>query len=491
MTPAAPIALPAVDLGVVAPIVVAAVTAMVLMVLSAALSPRRSGILAGVALVGLAIALVADLGLWGASRAAFHDAAVADNLFVYFGAVAIAVAFLTVLLSAGYLSREQLVPGEYYALVLFATVGSLVLVAARDLIVVLLGLEVLSLSLYVLAGYARGRLTSEEAALKYFLLGAFSFGFLVYGSALIFGATGTTDYGRMAAALAKAGPTPLLYVGLGLLLVGFAFKLSFVPFHMWTPDVYEGAPTTVTAFMSVGTKAAVFGALLRLLAEALPAARPGWAPILWALALLTMVFGNVAAIAQRNVKRMLAYSSIAQAGYILVALVSADRLGVSGVFFYVAAYAFMNLGAFAVVVALAQPGDRGMQIADYAGLGTRSPWLAAAMTLFMLSLAGVPPTAGFLAKLYVFSAAIQAGYADLAIVGVLTSAAAVSYYLWLVVQMYMRPPTPELKLQPIRVPAALLATLLVAAFFTLELGILPALPLDAAQASLAGLALGR
>jgi NADH-quinone oxidoreductase subunit N len=273
--------------------------------------------------------------------------------------------------------------------------------------------------------------------------------------------------------VAKTGATPLLLVGVGLLLVGFAFKLSFVPFHMWTPDVYEGAPTAVTAFMSVGTKAAVFGALLRLVTEALPAVRPGWASVLWALALLTMILGNVAAITQRNVKRMLAYSSIAQAGYILVALVAADRLGISGVLFYVAAYAFMSLGAFAVVVAVSREGDRRVEVSDYAGLGSSNPLLAAAMTLFMLSLAGVPPTAGFLAKLYVFTAAIQAGYADLAVVGALTSAVATFYYLWVVVQMYMRPPSAELKLQPIRVPASLVAMLAVAAFFTLQLGILP------------------
>ena len=464
---------PTVDLSVVAPIAAVALTAMLLMILSLFVPRERSSVLAGVSLLGLALALAADFAVWGTPRDSFGGAIVADGLFVLFGAVAIVVAGLTVLLSSSYLAREGLVPGEYYALVLFSTVGSLILVAARDLIVVLLGLEVLSLSLYVLAGYARGRLASEEAALKYFLLGAFSFGFLVYGSALVYGATGSTGFARIAAAVAKTGATPLLLVGVGLLLVGFAFKLSFVPFHMWTPDVYEGAPTAVTAFMSVGTKAAVFGALLRLITEALPAVRPGWASVLWALALLTMILGNVAAITQRNVKRMLAYSSIAQAGYILVALVAADRLGVSGVLFYVAAYAFMSLGAFAVVVAVSRKGDRRVEVSDYAGLGSSNPLLAAAMTLFMLSLAGVPPTAGFLAKLYVFTAAIQAGYADLAVVGALTSAVATFYYLWVVVQMYMRPPSAELKLQPIRVPASLVAMLAVAAFFTLQLGILP------------------
>lgn len=482
-----PISIPAVDFGVVAPTIVVSVTAMVLMLLGLFVSKERSAILAGVSIVGLAIALVADLALWGGSRSSFHGAAVADELFVYFGAVALVITMLAVLLSHDYLRREDLPIGEFYALMLFSTAGSLILVAARELVVVLLGIEVLSLAMYVLAGYARGRVASEEAALKYFLLGSFSFGFLVYGTALIFGATGSTDYGRIAAEIAKSGSSTLLMAGVGLLFVGFAFKLALVPFHMWTPDVYDGAPTVVTGFMSVATKAAVFGALLRLLSEALPAIRADWAPVLWGLAILTMLLGNVTAIVQKNAKRMLAYSSIGQAGYILVALVSADRLGVSGTLFYVAVYAFVNLGAFAVLAVISGPGDEGVRVSDLAGLGVRNPWLAGAMALFMLSLAGLPPTAGFPAKFYVFSAAVQAGYPELAIIGVLTSAAATFFYLYVIVQMFMRPPASEAQSTSIPVPAAIVVLLVVAGFFTIQMGIMPALPLDAAQAAFAGL----
>jgi NADH-quinone oxidoreductase subunit N len=307
---------------------------------------------------------------------------------------------------------------------------------------------------------------------------------LVYGSALMYGATGSTQFGAIAKALQNSDTlhNPLLLIASALILVGFAFKLSFVPFHMWTPDVYEGAPTSVTAFMAVGTKAAVFAALLRILTEALPGLRPDWQNVLWTLAILSMVLGNVAAVIQRNVKRMLAYSSIAQAGYMLVAVVAANQLGKSALMFYVAAYAVMNLGAFAVIQVLSGKDDEMTNLSSFAGLATRNPLLAAAMAIFMLSLAGIPPTAGFMAKLYVFSAAVQGGYSDLAIIGVLTSAVATFYYLKLIVAMYMRPS--EDGALAIRVPASLGLVLVVAVLLTIQMGVLPSFPLSLAAATL-------
>jgi NADH-quinone oxidoreductase subunit N len=480
-----------VDLAVAAPAEIVTLTALILMILSA-VAPNRRGILATVAIVGLAVALAAQIGLAGGNRESFGGSLVADGLSVFFGVLALVVAGLAVLISHDFLRKSGLPAGEFYALVLFSTVGSLVLAGARDLIVVLLGIEILSLGFYVLAGYLRDLERSEESALKYFLLGAFAFGFLVYGTALMFGATGSTRFAVIAAALAKSGPTTLALAGAALLLVGFSFKLSFVPFHMWTPDVYEGAPSAVTGYMSVAVKIAGFSVLLRLLVEALPAFRPQYAPALAALAILTMVLGNVAAIRQKNLKRMLAYSSIGQAGYVLVALVAADRLGVSGVLFYVAAYAAMNLGAFAVVVAIAGADDSATSLADYSGLAVRSPWLAAALSLFLLSLAGIPPTAGFVGKLYVFSAAIDSGYAGLAIIGVLTSAAATFFYIGVIARMYMRSTDGSaVSAKGLRVAPALLVAVAIAAFFTLQLGVLPSLPLDAARAAFGALASAR
>jgi len=357
-------------------------------------------------------------------------------------------------------------------------------VSSADLIVLFLGLEVLSLALYILAGFIRGWTPGQESALKYFILGSFSLGFLVYGTALVYGATGTTSFAKLSQQLANAAilDSPVLLVGVGLLLVGFAFKLAFVPFHMWKPDVYEGAPTAVTAFMAVGTKAAIFAALVRLLATALPALQPQWGVILWALAMLTMVVGNIAAIAQSNIKRMLAYSSIAHAGYVLVAVVASNAAGWMGAVFYLAAYTFMNLGAFAVVAAWGEGAEKNLDLGDYAGLAARKPLLAAAMATFMLALAGVPPTAGFMAKLYVFSAAVQGGLIDLALVGVLTSAIAAYYYLRVIVIMYMREPVGE---AAGALPAPWGLVLLITALATWLMGLFPAPVVGLAQGLLA------
>jgi NADH-quinone oxidoreductase subunit N len=338
--------------------------------------------------------------------------------------------------------------GEYYTFLLFSVIGMMLMAQAADLIVVFLALELLSIPLYVLAAFARPKVESEEAGLKYFLLGAFSTGFVVYGIALVFGATGTTSIMGVFAAASNGTSGLLLTIGAALLLVGFGFKVAAVPFHMWTPDVYQGAPSAVTAFMSSGAKIAGFAALLRVFATAFPAIATDMTAILWALAALTMILGNVIAIAQTNIKRLLAYSSIAQAGYILMAFVPYGNPDVAPVsiaagLFYLVSYALTNFGAWGVVIALEKSEGRGLEISDYAGLAKKHPALAAAMTVFMLSLIGLPPTLGLVGKIYLFRAVIDGGFYGLAIIGVLTSLVSAYYYLRVVVTMYMKDGEPE------------------------------------------------
>jgi NADH-quinone oxidoreductase subunit N len=344
--------------------------------------------------------------------------------------------------------------GEYYTLLLFSVTGMMLMAQAADLIVVFLALELLSIPLYVLAAFARPRAESEEAGLKYFLLGAFATGFVVYGTALVFGATGSTN---LITIVERAAPGAenllLLSIGAAGILVGFGFKVAAVPFHMWTPDVYQGAPTAVTAFMSSGAKIAGFAALLRVFATAFPSIAVDMTGILWALAALTMIIGNVIAIAQSNIKRLLAYSSIAHAGYILMAFVPYGNPDVAPVsiaagLFYLVAYAVTNFGAWGVVIALEKSEGRGLEIADYAGLARKHPVLAAAMTVFMLSLIGLPPTVGLVGKVYLFRAVIDGGFYGLAVIGVLTSLVSAYYYLRVVVVMYMRDGEPQTEREP-------------------------------------------
>ncbi|MEN8173396.1 MAG: NADH-quinone oxidoreductase subunit N [Chloroflexota bacterium] len=372
-------------------------------------------------------------------------AAFLNILFAISGLAGIALAY-------DYNKRMGLDRGEYYVLLMYSVSGMMLMAAASDLIVIFLALELLSIPLYVLAGFARPKLDSEEAALKYFLLGAFAGGFVVYGVALAFGATGSTALGEIVAAVnAGSADMTLLTIGAALILVGFGFKVAVVPFQMWTPDVYQGAPTPVTAFMAVGAKAAGFAALLRILVAALPSLALDLTPILWVLAALTMFFGNVVAIAQSNIKRMLAYSSIAHAGYIAMALVvfGGDRAittdAVSAALFYLLAYAITNFGAWSVVIALEQKEGKGLELSDYAGLGRKYPGLAAAMLVFMLSFAGVPPTLGFMGKFYLFRTVLEAGYVWLAIIGVLTSLISAYFYLRVLVIMYMQDGDPQVE----------------------------------------------
>jgi len=380
-----------------------------------------------------------------ARRTLFGGMFVHDGFTAFFTVLFCAIGAVAVLLSWDYVRRTRIHRAEYYVLILTATLGMILMAASNDLITIFLGLELMSLSLYVLVGFRRSRLESNEAALKYFLLGAFASGFLLYGIALVYGATGSTNLARIAEFLANTPvrSNPLLLVGGLLLLTGLLFKVAAVPFHMWTPDAYEGAPTSVTAFMSVGAKAAAFAALLRFGLRGLGGVPGEWVPVLSAVAMLTMTVGNVTALLQTNLKRMLAYSSIAHAGYVLVAVVAGGTEGASAALFYLAVYAFMNLGAFGLLTLLGRGGQERVLLADVAGLGFRQPFLGLALAVFMISLGGIPPTAGFMGKVYVFGTALKAGLLPLVIVGVLNSVVSVYYYLRVTVAMYMQEPQGE------------------------------------------------
>jgi NADH-quinone oxidoreductase subunit N len=469
---------------------VLALSAGTLLLLVLELLPGRSGgnRAATVTVLTLLAAAGSVLRVGDARRWLFGGMFVHDGFTVFFTLLFCAIALVSVLISWDYVKRMRLPAAEYYVLLLSATLGMVVMAASNDLITVFLGLELMSLALYVMVGSRRAQLESNEAALKYFLLGAFASGFLLYGIALIYGATGSTNLRAITAFMSDSplGDSPLFLVGTLLLLVGFGFKVAAVPFHMWTPDAYEGAPTSVTAFMSAGAKAAGFAALLRVAGTALSATEVDWRPILTGLAILTMTVGNVSALLQNNVKRMLAYSSIAHAGYVLVALAAGGSAGASSAVFYLADYSFMNLGAFGILALLGRGQDERVLVSDLAGLGFRQPLLGLAMSVFMVSLGGIPPTAGFMGKVYVFGSALEAGLVPLVVVGVLNSVVSVFYYLRITVAMYM---SEEPAGGPVEVswaaPAAvaLIATLVL----TLWWGIQAQALLQTAQQSVRGL----
>jgi NADH-quinone oxidoreductase subunit N len=442
------------DYSTIAPLILLTVWACVLLLVDLFIPKERKGITALLSVLGLALTLGFTLAQIGQGYAAFNGMVVIDGFAVFVNALLLISGLLGIALAYGYVKRMGLERGEYYTLLLFSVTGMMLMAQAADLIMVFLALELLSIPLYVLAAFARPRVESEEAGLKYFLLGAFATGFVVYGTALVFGATGSTN---LAAIIGRAAPGSenllLLSIGAALILVGFGFKVAAVPFHMWTPDVYQGAPSAVTAFMSSGAKIAGFAALLRVFATAFPSISVDMTGILWALAALTMILGNVIAIAQTNIKRLLAYSSIAHAGYILMAFVPYGNPevapdSIAAGLFYLVAYAVTNFGAWGVVIALEKSEGRGLEIADYAGLARKHPALAAAMTVFMLSLIGLPPTLGLVGKVYLFRAVIEGGFYGLAIIGVLTSLISAYYYLRVVVTMYMRDGAPETEREP-------------------------------------------
>lgn len=419
------------------PALILSVTGILVLLLDAFSPLGRKGRQGAVAVTGTLLSLVL-LRLDPAGSTYFQGMVVWDRLSVFLSGVLLLGSLLVIFLSLDQLRRTGLECGEYYALVLFATTGMILMVQAAHFMVLFLGLEIFSIAIYILVGLARHEKRSNEAAVKYVLLGGFASGFLLYGLTFIYGATGSLSMNAIAAYLGKGQTVfnPYLILGSALVLVGFAFKLALVPFHLWTPDVYEGAPTPVTAYMAVGVKASVFGALVRTFWVALPTVHPHWTMFFAALAAITMTVGNLMALAQDSVKRMLAFSSIAHAGYLFIAVVADSQEALTALLVYLLAYTVMNVGAFGVMVTVQNRQESGERLEDFRGLGGRSPFLAACMALFLFSLAGIPPTAGFVGKFMVFSAAVQSGYTWLVIVAVINSVMAAYYYLRVVVTIY-------------------------------------------------------
>ncbi len=440
---------------------------------------HRSVAVAGLAVLGLGAALLTCTMLWDNPTSGFDGAVILDNYSLFLSIVFILAGILTVLLSFHYLPDRNIERFEYYPLLLFCISGMTLMSSVNDFVMLFIALELLSIPLYVLAGFARPDEKSEESALKYFLLGAFASAFLIYGIALVYGGTGTTAFPEIVEG-AMGGDLSLTLAGVGLILAGLAFKVAAVPFHMWTPDVYEGAPTPVTAFMSIGAKTAGFAALGRIFLLTLQSLGDDWVPVVAALAALTIVLGNLVAIVQSNIKRMLSYSSIAHTGYMMMAVAANNNRGLSALLFYVFVYAITNLGAFAVLTTMADREGEDLSFTPYEGLAKRRPWVAAAMALFMLSLTGIPPTGGFVGKYYIFLATIEADLMWLAVLGVLTSVVSAYFYLHVIVRMYFYDSRRD---APSRPYPTLATAILLTAIGTLVLGLWPDPLLDLAQSS--------
>src|SRR5262245_9598062 len=483
------------DFHVVMPVLIVAAYGLLVLVFTPAFPRKDTRLLAAASLVGLGVAAWKVVRLRGYTAATAGGLVLVDDFALWFDLLFLTAGAIAILASSSYLDREDASHGEYYSLVLFSIAGMMTMAGSENLLMIFLGLELLSIPLYILSGFLRDRIRSVESALKYFLLGAFSTGFILYGIAFIYGATGSLDLREIHEALAGGGVSRwTLAVGVGLAFVGFAFKIAIVPFHAWVPDVYQGAPTPVVALMAAGTKAAAFAALLRVVHTGLPlSAGVDWQTALGVLSVLTMTVGNVIAIAQTNIKRMRAYSSIAHAGYLLIAVVaraeggvtptgSPIESGVQAVAFYLVSYTFMTMGAFVVASIVGKSGgtgEEGYQLSSYAGLGRRRPVLAIAMTVFMLSLTGIPPTAGFVGKLAIFKAAVEGHLYWLAIAGLLNSAIGAYYYLGPVVAMWMHKETDG----PGPVPAtiAVSTALSISVAGTLVLGVYPGPLLEIAR----------
>ncbi len=448
-------------------------------------SQPSSAAISWLTLAGILVAAAANGWLLTLHEATPTAVVPLDSFRVFANFLFLLSAALFVLISTRYLDQEGLRLGEIYVLVLLATVGMMAFAGTRDLMVMFIGLELMSVPVYVLTGVNRRAWRSAEGALKYFLLGAFSSAFFLFGVALIYGATGTTNLSLIATATGSA--TPLLLIGMAMLVVGFGFKTATVPFHMWTPDAYEGAPAPITGFMAAGVKAAAFAALLRTFLTAFPGLAATWTPMIFWLAIITMVGANLTALAENNVKRMLAYSSIAHAGYLLVALAAGTTMGAASFLFYLVVYTLMTIGAFAVVIAVGRRGEERLDIEDYAGVAWQRPLVGIVMTIFLLSLAGFPFTGGFIGKVYILRAAVENGLLPLAIVLVLASLVSYWYYLRVAWYMWFRDPVVEAGVEPMAVGGTMKFALVAAAVLVVLLGILPGALLDMAQRSAATL----
>ena len=471
------------QLDAVIPMLCVALAGLVVLLAEAFRGKDEKMPIGGLAMIGLVGAGIASILLWDKGAESFN-AVTADKFALFVNLVLVGVGILTVVISAQTIERDRMPAGEYYAVLLFAIVGMMLMGQATDLLVVFLALETMSIAVYILTGMRRDQQQSTEAAFKYFLLGAFASAFFLYGIAFLYGVTGTTNIERMSTAIAAQSMSgnPMILLGIGMLIIGFCFKIGAAPFHMWTPDAYEGAPSVVTAFMSTGVKAAAVAAFVRVFLKGLDPMIADWAPVLWWIAAATMIIGTVVGVAQTSLKRMLAYSSIAHGGYILAGIVAGNDVGKAAILFYLAAYALTNLGAFGVIALLGTRERANDDLRDYAGLWYTHPGIATLMTFFLLSLGGFPPTAGFIAKWYVFSAAVGAGYYGLAIIGVLSSVVSVFFYLRIVVMMYMT--ERDARPVPAHIPAIAMAGLILSLIGVLYLGVLPSKVIDLAQASI-------
>jgi len=453
------------DIHGVLPEIVLLFTAFIILSLEIFVKPQRKFMLV-VGIIGYLLAVIMVLKNGGKEWLLFQGMLTLSKYSTFFDLLYLALGAAALVIAQGYLERKGgVLRGEYYGLILFATIGMMLMTRANDLIIVFLGLELLSLSLYILIGFLRHDVYSNEGGLKYLLLGAFTTGFFLFGIALVYGTTGTTNFKDIASAAISGNilSQTLFSLGIGLLLIGFAFKVAIVPFHMWSPDVYQGAPTTVTALLCTAPKAAGFGAMMKVFLVAFPQQGEFWINLFWILAVLTMTVGNISALVQSNIKRMLAFSSVSHAGYLLIGMLVLDGSSVSAVLFYLLVYSAMSLGAFGVV-SLVEKGGKGVGFDDYKGLASRHPWLSAVLALFMISLAGFPPTAGFVAKYALFTAAMAKGYIWLIVIAVLNTLVSVFYYVRVIVSMYMTKEETELStfvLPNTTVVLAILATLII------------------------------
>jgi NADH-quinone oxidoreductase subunit N len=468
------------DFYYILPEIVLTVGSLLVLIADVILPRSQRSALSWVTLVVLGATMASLVPFVNTQVEVAHGLIAVDRFALFFKIIFLIAAAITVLMSVRYLDVEGASPGEYYFLILCATLGMMIMAGGIDLITIFIGLETMAISFYILAGFIKPSQRSNEAAVKYFLLGAFSLGILLYGMSLMYGLSGTTNLRVMALAFVGQQRDPRLVLAVILVVAGVGFKIAAVPFHMWAPDVYEGAPTPVTAFLSVGSKAASFAMLLRIFQEGLPSMNADWRLLFEALAIVTMTAGNLAALTQTNIKRMLAYSSIAHAGYLLIGVVAGTSRGVTAMLIYLMIYSFMQLGAFAVIVMLRRRDVIGDELKDFSGLSFRHPFAAFAMLVFMLSLGGIPPTAGFMGKLWLFGAAIDAGYVWLAVIGVLNSAVSLYYYIRIVVFMYLKKET--IGSEPRMSPALALA-LGIAVAATLFLGVYPKLLFEVAAAS--------